>query len=439
MSTISSNYFLVIIGVTLCISPILSRAADYSFYRELCSQIAQDKHSIYAYKNNNNEYLINVHLLGVYKHFKGCKARDENVKINSSFDSQIQEIEQEIKKIENLDAETLSRLNLRMFNIFNQIKNLHIDYLNRISVKNSDPKKRHILEDLKTRISKIRLSKSKYCNSYNTSYNPINHSISICDETLFFPESTLAVILAHELAHALDPCMLQFTLSHVDNENPFASKNSVSDISELKDGYTTIPFEWAKLDFFVEREHFKTSAAPTEYSKNPFRTVTKCLQSPQSVHAEPRKNTIANSIVTDEERMCNSAFDDGQMQEAFADWLGYEIFALFLESKPQAKQAQLIKEGTLNITTNECADLESDFEIQMRSAILNSEKCKADNAAYFQLVDQLRSQKLKDNHPGGQLRIDRLFYAQPYLQSLSSKYLNAVTAESNKLKYCMPN
>lgn len=283
------------------------------------------------------------------------------------------------------------------------------------------------------------MSKSKFCNSYNTSYNPVNHSISICDEILSFPESTLAVILAHELAHALDPCMVQFTLSHVDNENPFADKNSVSDINDLKDGFTTIPYEWAKLDFFVEREHFKTSASPIEYTKNPFRPVTICLQSPQSVHAERRKNTIANSIVPDEERMCNSAFDDGQMQEAFADWLGYEIFALYIESKPQIEQAQLLREGTLNITTNECAELESDFEIQMRSAILNSEKCKADNVVYFQLVEQLRSQKLKDNHPGGQLRIDRLFFAQPYLQSLSIKYLNAVTTESNKLNYCASN
>lgn len=88
---------------------------------------------------------------------------------------------------------------------------------------------------------------------------------------------------------------------------------------------------------------------PLRYDSNPFKNVLECLQTEGSVQAHQRQNKIEKALVVDEERMCSSIFEDGQMAETFADWVAYEVLAHSFEKNQKGNLKQKVFESDVEV------------------------------------------------------------------------------------------
>lgn len=432
-------YWVLTVSVLISIFSFDSRASD-SLFDHLCSDFHAVRNKAISYRNSNSEYVVNIQMLETYKKFETCQAKDQNIKLDPSFDLKVAEIEATFENSMNLTAEDLSFLNTKALRIFNLSKDRYLSILRSLQEKASAPDVKETFGELQQRIRTVRLTKSKACGMYNAAYDPITHSINICKEILKYPEATLVSIIAHELSHSIDPCILQFSLSSVIGSNPFFKRDAVFNESDLKNAYTTIPFEWAESDFDIPKENFQTLSQGFGFDRNPFKQNIMCLEGENSVRAIPRQDSLKNSSVEDAAGMCSSSSGSGEIQESFADWMAYEILALHLRDLSVPRKNEALYEGVLNITVNECRTLESDIEREMKRLMQNSPICGPDVEKFFVFLDKLRGQRLVGSHPNGQRRVDRLFLAQPYIRSLIDGNILSRDAGSGdlSLRYCRP-
>ncbi|MGZ3796545.1 MAG: hypothetical protein ACXVB1_09275 [Pseudobdellovibrionaceae bacterium] len=407
-----------------------------SVYQALCSKAGLNKNQVRSYENNQGEYVVNIQMLETYKHYRGCTKRDPSVKIDPLFEPKLQLLENELKKHEDVQSQEWLDLNRRSFEIFRETQAIYQEYIEKLIQGRTSAAQKKILAKIKERIATVRINKSRDCNSFNSDYNFVSHSIDTCNELLSYPRTTLMAIYAHEITHSIDPCSLQFSLSHIDKENPF-SGNQLMEQKAYEDAYTALPSAWAMEDLFLEKDQLRVVMAPLPFKLNPFHEVLECLQSKESVHAQKRKNPLEESNVKDDEHMCSSTLQDGQMAETFADWMAYEVLASYLKKQPSPKLSEQIFEGTLNIIANECEQLESEIEVEMRKAITASAKCRVDNEKFFNFQKNLRGQKLLDTHLHGSLRINKLYAVHPTLRRFLQKYLRIdEDSLSNQARYC---
>ncbi|HEY8270847.1 MAG TPA: hypothetical protein VIG33_08140, partial [Pseudobdellovibrionaceae bacterium] len=423
-------------SLLLMVFGINDSAKAGSVYQTLCSKAGLNKNQVRAYENNQGEYVLNIQMFETYKHFRACTHKDPRVKINPSFEPQLEFLENELKKHQDVQSQEWTDLNHRSFEIFRETQTLYQEYIeNLISGKTSAAQK-NVLEKIKKRITTVRINKSHDCNSFNSNYNFVSHSIDTCNELLSYPLTTLMAIYAHEITHSIDPCSLQFPLSHIAKENPFSSNQLIGE-NAYNDAYTALPLEWALEDLFLEKDQLRTVIAPLRFELNPFQKALECLQSEKSIHAQKRKKPLEKSNVKDEEHMCSSSLQDGQMAETFADWMAYEVLAYSFKKQKSPELSEQIFEGTLNVVANECEQLESEIEVEMRKAITASAKCRSDNENFFNFQKRLRDQTLLDTHPHGELRINKLYGAQPTLRRLLQKHLRTEKDSlHDKVIYC---
>lgn len=404
-------------------------------FETLCSRAEPLRNNLRSYENEVGEYTLNIQMMETYKHFRTCKSKDPNVKIAPAFDVQLSALEKELQKQKDSTTQEWKNLNQRSLEIFTQTRALYQEYLEKLIKKNPSSNSVKIFKQFKERVRTVRLNKSRYCNSFNSTYNFVSHSIDTCNELLTYPRTTLITIYAHELTHSIDPCSLQLSLYHITTENPFSTGQLGAESD--KDAYTVLPLDWALDSLFLERDQIQTVMSPLPLASNPYRSVLTCLQSSDSIHAQARKNPLKKATIQDEERMCSSSLQDGQMTEGFADWAAYEVLAHFLSKKTESDLSRQIFEGTLNVITNQCLSLQSDIEIEMRKAIVASDKCRGENEAFLNFQSNLRNQLLLDTHPQGKLRINKLYGAQPVLANLLKKHLKMNrNSKSDDITYC---
>ncbi|MGZ3775400.1 MAG: hypothetical protein ACXVCY_09415 [Pseudobdellovibrionaceae bacterium] len=318
-----------------------------------------------------------------YKHFRSCKNAGKEFLKNPLYAKTIENLENELVKQLDNESESWSQLNKRNLEIFTEAKTLLIEYLDKRLTKTTDKNQKKSLASIKNRVATVRLNKSHYCNSFNSNYNFVSHSIDTCNELLTYPDTTLFVIYAHELSHSIDPCSLQFSLSLINSENPF-KQNQIFNESQPNNAYTTLPRKWALEDLMVDDNQLVTLEPPLPFKQNDFKNILNCLQLPDSVQAKKRKNKITNPTVADDEKMCSSSLQDGQMAEAFADWIAYEVLIPYLEKNRKTLDLkEAVYDGTLNIIANECSQLESNIELEMKKSINAVPGCKADNEHFL--------------------------------------------------------
>lgn len=155
----------------------------------------------------------------------------------------------------------------------------------------------------------------------NAYYSSHTNSIKICKGLLSdgFSEFTISRIVAHELAHAIDPC--QFAHGPEDSGIRY-SRNDSFDV--------------------VRREY-------------PLRDLTTCLRSSKSINAQINSAKINASPLTSEDICLND-----QMGEAVADWFAGEVMADHLsEAHPHLTSEQWQK-GLANSFRVFCGDSHSE-------------------------------------------------------------------------------
>lgn len=410
-------------------------------YEFFCAEIQSQQNGAIAYQTTDNKFIENIQLLETYKRFKACQKLDSQVQLQESYHSLQSQLEYLLIEPKSYSSPRLDQLNQRLLSIFVHTQRKYLNFVQELIAKNPDSLRAQKLREWSERIGSVRLQKAKLCHMHNAAYDPVSHSISVCKEILNYPETTLVAVLAHELSHGIDPCMLQFTFSRISGGNPFFTRETVFNPNDLLSAYTMIPFEWAEADFDVKKENFQSLQLGRSFSENPLRAGIVCLQKENSVRALPRKGKLENSQLMDAEGMCASTQGDGEIQESFADWMAYEIVALSIGELSKEFQRRALFESALNITANECQTLVTPIEQAMRRQIEGSSVCAPLQAKFFQQLDQTRAQTLLSSHPSGQRRIDRLYFAQPRLKALIGQHLgakNLALPSAGTASYCDP-
>lgn len=154
----------------------------------------------------------------------------------------------------------------------------------------------------------------------NAFYNPQDNSFSYCNGLLLTSDSDFQIsyVIAHELAHSLDPCQLPESL-----KGQFQYSNP-SDVQKC------------------EREY-------------PFPGLIECLRSKESVQAI-RKNS---KDVGMGKVFCNQS---DQITEAFADWVGFEVVPRYISLRHSALSTLNVRTGYTNIFRNLCNNSHSGFD-----------------------------------------------------------------------------
>jgi hypothetical protein len=156
----------------------------------------------------------------------------------------------------------------------------------------------------------------------NAYYNSLSHTFSYCSGLAIRSSSdfTLGTIVAHELAHSIDPCRLPMGLS--------ARKQF--GVNENKDSTKTV----ADLDM-----------------QTPFKNLITCLRDKKSIAAQniplheavdgygaparPGDNDIKNEAPP--KTLCND-----QITESFCDWMAAEVLSDFIKNNHKLTTAQYI-------------------------------------------------------------------------------------------------
>lgn len=271
------------------------------------------------------------------------------------------------------------------------------------------------------------------CDIPNAGYNPQTHEVVVCPQLMNLPDSALLSILAHELAHPIDPCQMSMPYSR---DGGIISQDEVDVMAPIS----------PPQDAF-----FKGIKAAT----NPFKNVISCLQKPESMGVKiPSQNNIVaqlrseaenamglkeeiseanesgDSDVTDtlraalEERVegihrnyeefkqCFNMTGSGHATEAFADWMSSQVLKQKISEIPDSGKAKTYAaESQMFFMALSCQNLAQSATAAVRPMIQN--KCPG-------LLKQMEAYEAAsgqtDTHPDTARRVSRILYAPPEIQ-----------------------
>lgn len=314
-----------------------------------------------------------------------------------------------------------------------------------------------ILERLKT-VNMNDDTNSAMCVAPNAFYNPQDHKITICRQLLMLPKESIKAILAHELGHSFDPCMISGKLLNVGEgkgQSPFGStvlgggvKFKPSHYKESENALMADVLEMLPSDFEVKAQGIL-------YSDNPFSPLVSCLSSPKSMGARlPDYVTLEKNLdlsiaemeaggatkksspeyaqllktksnfknLVKSKYACSFIPGTGftEVQEAFADWVAGEVVATDItKAKPEKKRA-LAFESMAFFLAMDCKNLSPELSEATKNT-LKSCSPQVAGFSYNGLAGNVMTlnqvaQRSSDPHPRTFKRIDNLFMAQPEIR-----------------------
>jgi hypothetical protein len=161
----------------------------------------------------------------------------------------------------------------------------------------------------------------------NAFYSPNSQTFRFCNGFLLHNSSefAMAMIIAHELSHSIDPCWI-----------------------DKPEGAAPITYSESKTLKEYESEF-------------PFKNILSCLRSKESIGSKTNPKFGAK---TNEQQYGNPFCRNDQIGESFSDWMGSEILPEYI-SKHHSKLSQNQKVvGYSNVFRNFCGDFDwSDFEV----------------------------------------------------------------------------
>lgn len=293
-----------------------------------------------------------------------------------------------------------------------------------------------------------RLWMSPYCSGIlpNAYYDRATHSINLCLGFYHFPDSTLVSVIAHEMAHTIDPCLSQFPIYRVDWAKFAAEEKAggggadrrrmIQILREIPQG-TEVTSHLLDLEstpevvrFFEKRGVLKRMHEGVPYKEAVFSDVYACLKSERgggfsSVNPkklQPLVREVAKYRSEIREPAYDPAFDEkhilktlsihpecvaldrySQLGEAFSDWVAARVVGEFLtEIKLQSDLERLGPFAYFgNLVCAERHRLKARNQ-QSVGAILRD--VKEDYA------------KLLDEHPASRSRIDKIYLKDPNIR-----------------------
>ncbi len=309
-----------------------------------------------------------------------------------------------------------------------------------------------------------------FCPGPNAFYNPNTHSMNLCPQILELPEISLKTVIAHELGHAIDPCIITGDLKEYNipiNQNQMIANNNfkqgqqaqgihfftpatasirtlpnllVADVFEsMNDNYITMALGGNK----------KSTSTGIPISENPFSELINCLHSENSIKAEkPDPDSISaevNSFISTLEQQGYTAqthptlaqayttrqrlstlfsqkgacsfipgAGNSQIQEAFADWIAAEVVAqdISLENDSKKKKTRAFESMSLLLAMG-CPSISPQLPPMAQEMLnecnnLNNSSFISDNNILAMITN-----KNQDPHPWEIDRINRIMMANP--------------------------
>lgn len=321
-----------------------------------------------------------------------------------------------------------------------------------------------------------RLSKLKFrlghtenyeCTSPNAFYDPQKHEFVICPQVMMLPKSSLMMIIAHEIAHSIDPCTLSselkeykitgdlnrtkmflqmmkqspdnLILSDLDSED-----KTLYSVDYTEDKNTMASLKYEYLDGIEPTNNVIAKGIPAE--NNPFSKILTCFESPSSIEAtkfdpnlaiEKVKKSLKDSdkkyseddlkSFINRKKYCSfvSGSIDGhrsKYEETFADWMATEVVAHEdLLSKEKAIESAGFFAQFLCPVKNSFIDKITAFR--------KANGCASeDNTSAFDAMSTYGWLK-GDSHAGATKRVERIMFANPAIAK-------AIGCDPKGAKYC---
>lgn len=415
-------------------------AANCNF-QDYCQQFAGKGKDFYLYQNAEGRQVYNFHLIDnistaetcLGKKFSRAPVQDpfaypeqliDPVKAGSSqkVRENFQRYLKEIKRTEK---------------IFSDVQDRMVQVLkSRRTQENSKA-----IDNMIARITTVKISTAdaneiatpaiKGCDIPNAGYNPSDHKITVCPQLMNLPDAALFSILAHELAHPIDPCTMAMS---------YTRDRGVISLSDV-DFRTEEPPP--KDPFFAA---IKTNA-------NPFKSTISCLQKPESLGVQiPQMESIVTSTIKETEdaigtkeeiaayqdgmysdvtdlaraqleekvqgirvhypefKQCYNLSGSGHMTEAFADWMSSQVLKQKISDIPDSGIAKTYAaESQMFFMAISCQNIAQSAATVVRPLIQG--KCSG------QLADIEATRDAESpTHPATHKRVSRIMYAPAEIQ-----------------------
>ena len=355
------------------------------------------------------------------------------------------------------------------------------------------------IDKMKARISSIRMDTETMsllnpavCAGPNAFYNPGDHQFHICPQIMELPSESLRMIIAHELAHSIDPCSMSDDLllvsgktvaeamSQPSKEQTEIYEKSAAEVGtffpKLKDPqpksntHFVVDFlgmSKSNLSFIYIKPEWKVFSSGFPGNQNPFSSTLSCLESPDSIHARSvDEKSLAQSMDTAIEKARAAGADPtkdpelqrtmeakknlhellnqhgacsfmggsngkSQLQESFADKIASEIVARDLQNKSISEKQKGVFEAAGFFLGISCPNI-SEKTKSVFSKTAEQQNCGLDSNKSATDIMQIFSAQAheRDEHPWEVDRIERLFLAHPELRR------DLGCSSSSSARYC---
>ncbi len=376
------------------------------------------------------------------------------------------------KKVLEYQAQVQKELN-RSYNVFIDTKKMMIEVLK----KRKNSQNNSEMDSIIKRVNAIQMSTEKLnsssCSSPNAFYNPMRHDFTLCPQLMQMPDATLQTIIAHELGHSIDPCIVTFplkTATHV-------TKNPVNTESFEVPFNLVLPKQNDQFYFSTDENFFKTTvehndkkmrtteiAKPIQLNKNPFLSVISCLQTQGSIQATIGDTDYTKDVINKKinilkqsgasennkellrlkktlkkldttianQRTCStlsSVEGPSQIQETFSDWVAAEVIAEKISASKNHDEAQRIAfEANGFFGAVGCKSFDLDITETANNALISA-GCNYKASDFENDLDHIEPVR-KSLHPEDYQRVNNIFLAHPEIaKSLSCQRQSGV-------KYC---
>jgi hypothetical protein len=176
--------------------------------------------------------------------------------------------------------------------------------------------------------------------SPNAFYEPTTHSINLCDNMYGMSEANLALTLAHEMSHAIDPCNFRNTLWIKKTDQTVRFANTPMRMSELFQPFTTMtpineedslesyPF---KAVYQCLQENYNLEATNTTSEERNTETLNRQDRLIKKVGRMSNVEVSPMVIGFSRHNAKNDCTNFSNMNEALADWLAGETVGSMIQ------------------------------------------------------------------------------------------------------------
>jgi len=412
-------------------------------FASLCGNFSDKTQSMYLYTNASGQSVPNYSMLVNMQTIDACLDKPFNEDL---FEDPLLNPEKLFSQKAAGGKERL-QANQKRFNsefsrasgIFKDVQKRMIDYLDsKRTTKNAAA-----IEASKKKIETVSMDKVSLtedslvrsgCEMPNAFYVPQTMSVTVCPQFLGLPDASLFLIIAHELAHAMDPCNSSYGYLQSDKD------------TFLLDPRTSMPESEYSEDSI---QGYKSFAESVGVDKHPFKETIACLNGPKVMNVRtPSLATVLKrvddemSAISDKDaesgeeknsdaqrarlqskkdffkkhhkdlQHCGPVTGNGHAQEAFADWMAVQMVEQKLAEIPSSADAKRFAFETQAYSFGRsCANLSQAMNTKSKKVM--GKKCET-------LDEVLAKEKMdpdhQHSHPEMADRVNSIYLANPSLQ-----------------------